>query len=227
MSTAVQAVPVSRAAAIAEARVFAEGKFLHADGQRLLVKGVTYGTFAPDSDGFQFPPVQQIAKDFGLMAGLGVNTVRVYTPPRRELLDAAAEHGLRVMVGLPWSQHVAFLDDRKLQNQIRREITESVRQFADHPAVLMFADGNEIPAPVVRWHGRLRVEHFLRSLYDNAKAVAPEALFTYVNFPPTEFLDLSYFDVCSFNVYLHREPRSEETRLNSSHIQKSRMPSSA
>ncbi|OFW29558.1 MAG: hypothetical protein A3H97_01390, partial [Acidobacteria bacterium RIFCSPLOWO2_02_FULL_65_29] len=25
------------------------------------------------------------------------------------------------------------------------------------------------------------------------------------NFPPTEFLDLSFFDVCAFNVYLHRE----------------------
>ena len=26
-----------------------------------------------------------------------------------------------------------------------------------------------------------------------------------MNFPPTEFLDLSFFDVCAFNVYLHRE----------------------
>src|ERR1019366_6060247 len=24
-------------------------------------------------------------------------------------------------------------------------------------------------------------------------------------FPPTEFLDLSFFDICTFNVYLHRE----------------------
>src|SRR5262249_45595677 len=30
-------------------------------------------------------------------------------------------------------------------------------------------------------------------------------LFTYVNFPPTEFLDLSIFDLYAFNVYLHRE----------------------
>ena len=48
------------------------------------------------------------------MASLGVNTVRTYTAPRRDLLDEAARHGLRVMVGLPWSQHVAFLDDRAL-----------------------------------------------------------------------------------------------------------------
>ena len=69
----------------------------------------------------------------------------------------------------------------------------------------MFALGNEIPPGVVRWHGQLRVERFLRSLYEDAKATSPDSLFTYVNFPPTEFLDLSFFDVCAFNVYLHRE----------------------
>ena len=33
----------------------------------------------------------------------------------------------------------------------------------------MFALGNEIPPGVVRWHGRLRVERFLRRLYSEAK----------------------------------------------------------
>ena len=31
------------------------GKFLRAGDERFLVKGVTYGTFAPDADGYQFP----------------------------------------------------------------------------------------------------------------------------------------------------------------------------
>src|SRR5262249_44146292 len=69
-----------------------------------------------------------------------------------------------------------------------------------------FAIGNEIPPGIVRWHGRLRIERFLRHLYEDAKAAEPDTLFTYVNFPPTEFLDLSFFDMCAFNVYLHREP---------------------
>ena len=67
----------------------------------------------------------------------------------------------------------------------------------------MVALGNEIPASVVRWHGRARVEQFLRELYDDAKAASPDTLFTYVNFPPTEYLDLPFLDVCAFNVYLH------------------------
>ena len=81
-----------------------------------------------------------------------------------------------------------------------------MRRLASHPAALLFAVGNEIPPGVVRWHGRLRVERFLRRLYQEAKDASPESLFTYVNFPPTEFLDLSFFDVCAFNVYLHQEP---------------------
>src|SRR3954449_6081089 len=223
------------------ARIATEGKFLrvvpapqrdiaasarHADapgaygvaGERFLVKGVTYGTFAPDAQGYQFPPISQVIADFRQMAALGINTVRTYTAPRRDVLDAAAAAGLRVMVGLPWSQHVAFLDDRALQRTIRRDITAKVAELGDHPAILTFALGNEIPPGVVRWHGQLRVERFLRRLYEDAKSASPESLFTYVNFPPTEFLDLSFLDICAFNVYLHREPELRAYLARLQHI---------
>ena len=179
---------------------------------------MTYGTFAPDATGYQLPDLGQVSEDFRLMAGFGINTIRTYTPPRRDLLDEAARHGLRVMVGLPWSQHVAFLDDAGLKREIRREITDRVAELGDHPAVLAFALGNEIPAGVVRWHGRVRVERFLRSLYHDAKEAAPDALFTYVNFPPTEFLDLSFFDICAFNIYLHHEPELRAYLARLQHI---------
>jgi GT2 family glycosyltransferase/DNA-binding beta-propeller fold protein YncE len=200
------------------ARIATDGKFLRVGDERVLVKGVTYGTFAPDAEEYQFPPLQQVAADFRQMASLGINTVRTYTPPRHDLLDAAAAEGLRVMVGLPWSQHVAFLDNRSLERTIRREIAEKVAELCDHPAVLAFALGNEIPPGVVRWHGRLRVERFLRDLYEDAKAASPDSLFTYVNFPPTEFLDLSFFDICAFNVYLHREAELRAYLVRLQHI---------
>jgi len=182
------------------------GKFLSVEGRRFLVKGVSYGTFAPDATGVQFPCAARVAQDFALMAAAGINTVRTYTAPPVYLLDEAARHGLRLMIGLPWSQHIAFLNDRQLERNIRREAAAHVRAMGNHPAALMFALGNEIPPSIVRWHGRARVERFLRELYDSAKAASASALLTYVNYPPTEYLDIECFDVASFNVYLHREP---------------------
>ena len=182
------------------------GKFLEADGRRFLVKGVAYGTFAPDATGAQFPPPERVAQDFAMMAAAGINTVRTYTVPSLALLDQAAHHGLKVMVGVPWAQHLAFLDDRPLARQIRRAAAAQVRALGGHSAALLFALGNEIPPSIVRWHGRARVERFLRDLFEEAKTASPSSLLAYVNFPPTEFLDTWCYDVCAFNVYLHREP---------------------
>jgi GT2 family glycosyltransferase len=191
--------------AFASAGPRVSGKFLEVDGRRFLIKGVTYGTFAPDADGAQFPPLKRIDRDFALMADAGINTVRVYTVPDPSALDAALRHGLKVMIGVPWTQHVAFLGDRALVRGIRDEAASTVRALGSHPATLLFAVGNEIPPAVVRWHGAARVERFLHDLYDACKEASPSSLVTYVNFPPTEFLDLECFDVHSFNVYLHRE----------------------
>jgi GT2 family glycosyltransferase len=186
-------------------RVEVTGKFLSAGQEKFLLRGVSYGTFAPDARGEQFPALSQVARDFALMRQYSINTIRTYTTPSLALLDEAHRAGLRVMVGLPWSQHVAFLDDANASRAIRNDVVATVKRLRDHPAVLMFALGNEIPAAVVRWHGQARIERFLRELHADSKAVAPQSLLTYVNFPPTEYLELPFLDVCAFNVYLHRE----------------------
>jgi GT2 family glycosyltransferase len=181
------------------------GKFLQLGSERFWVKGVSYGTFAPDENGLCFPPPARIAEDFTLMRRAGVNTVRTYTAPDRQFLDLAEQHGLRVMAGIPWADHVAFLDDRQLARTIKRDVAAQVRAIRSHPAILMLTLGNEIPASIVRWLGPDRVERFLSELYLDAKAIAPDTLFTYVNFPPTEYLNLPFLDLFAFNVYLHRE----------------------
>lgn len=180
-------------------------KFIHIGGERVLIKGVAYGTFAPDANGYQFPPITQVRKDFRAMRAAGFNTVRTYTVPHDDVLDAAADHGLKLMIGLPWTQHVAFLDDGRLARSIRRQIAVDVRRMSQHPAALLFAVGNEIPPNVIRWHGAAHVEQFLQDVYHETKAAAPDAALTYVNYPPTAFLEIPFFDVCAFNVYLHRE----------------------
>ena len=89
-------------------RPVVSGKFLRLAGQQFLVKGVSYGTFAPDADGQLFPPLARVACDFDAIAELEANTVRTYTAPPAAVLDEASRCGLRAIIGVPWMQHVAF-----------------------------------------------------------------------------------------------------------------------
>src|SRR5438045_1852424 len=100
-----------------------EGKFFFIGEHKYFVKGVTYGPFPKGSHGAQFPERAVVDTDFALMAEAGINTVRVFTAPPLWLLDAAQQAGLRILVGLPWSQHVAFLDNPAIQAQIREAVT--------------------------------------------------------------------------------------------------------
>src|SRR5215208_5054960 len=122
-----------------------DGKFLRVDGERFVIRGVSYGTFAADASGSQFPRREEIIRDFRMMRAAGINTVRIYTPPPLYVLDLATDHDLQVMIGLPWAQHVAFLDDRALQRDVRTDLVRQIRNCAAHPAALLFALGNEIP----------------------------------------------------------------------------------
>jgi GT2 family glycosyltransferase len=173
------------------------GKSLYCGGEKLLVRGVTFGTFEDD-----YPPPLQTASDLERMAGYGVNAVRTYTVPPTWFLDLAHEHGLRVMVGIPWEQHIAFLDSRSRRRSIRDRIAAGVSACAEHPAVLCYAVGNEIPAPIVRWHGGPRVAEFITDLVETAKQEDPGGLATYVNYPSTEYLHTASLDLVCFNVFL-------------------------
>jgi len=207
--SAASGMPVVQAAAEPEPieRPRVGGKFLFAGEDKLWVRGVTYGTFAPRANGDDYPEDEQLDRDFAAMAASGVNTLRCYTVPPRRLLDGALRHRLRVMVGLPWEQHVAFLDEAGRADDIERRLREGVRTCAGHPSVLAYAIGNEIPASIVRWHGRRRTERFLHRLYRAAKEEDPQALVTYVNFPTTEYLQLPFLDLVCFNVYLESRER--------------------
>jgi len=182
--------------------VQARGKFLFANGEKLYLRGVTYGTFRPRADGAMFPAPEIVEADFRGMVEAHVNAIRTYTVPPAWLLDLAASLGLYVLVGIPWEQHITFLDDRKTRRGIERTVRDAVRSCAAHPAVLAYLVGNEIPAPIVRWYGRRRIEAWLRRLYSVAKREDPDALVTYVNYPTTEYLNLSFLDFVCFNVYL-------------------------
>jgi len=181
------------------------GKFLFLGDEKLWVRGVTYGTFRPDDEGNEFHDRERVDSDFAEMAAHGVNAVRTYTVPPVWLLDTAQRRGLRVLVGVPWEQHVAFLDEPGRGRAVEQRVRAGVAACRRHPAVLCYAIGNEIPASIVRWHGHRRIERFIERLYRAAKAEDPQGLVTYVNYPTTEYIELPFLDLVSFNVFLESE----------------------
>jgi O-antigen biosynthesis protein len=191
-------------------RPHASGKFLFVGNAKFWVRGVTYGAFKPGPNGEEYHDAAVLERDFSLMAANGLNAVRIpHTTPSRNLLDIAQKHGLRVMVGLSAEQYAGYLIDRKGAPDIEKTIRSKARLCAGHPALLCYALGNEISAPVVRWLGRARVESYLERLYWAVKTEDPNALVTYVNYPTTEYLHLPFLDLVTFNVYLESQDRLE------------------
>jgi GT2 family glycosyltransferase len=180
-----------------------DGKFFARGDERLRIQGVTYGPFAKNSAGEPFPERQQAQADFESMRAASINAIRTYHLAPGWLLEAASENELSVLVDIPWSKHLCFLDSRKAQAEARQAVRQTVEMGRPFPAIFGLSIGNEIPATIVRWHGARRIERFLRELADVARQADPHTLITYANYPSTEYLDLSFTDFVTFNVYLH------------------------
>ena len=180
------------------------GKFLWLGDEKFFVRGVTYGAFPPNGEGHQFPEASRVHEDFVLMQKAGINTVLTYTVPPRSLLDQAQVHGLRIIINVPWMGHVCFLEQASTRRAARLAVREAVASCRDHPAVLMYAVAKELPPQIIRWYGKKKIETFLQDLVHVAKEEDADSLVTYTNFPTTEYLELPFVDVYTFNVYLHQ-----------------------
>jgi GT2 family glycosyltransferase len=208
----VAAEPQTSPGALATARLAVRGKFLvePGSGRTFWVKGVTYGPLGPANSSEEYNCLEQVNRDFAGIAASGFNAIRTYTPPPKWLLNSAMDHGLRVMVGLAWEQHVTFLSDRRRCTDIENRLRADVRRCAGHPAILCYGVGNEIPSAIARWYRPRAIERWIERLYVAAKSEDPRGLFTYVNYPSTEYLDLPFVDLICCNVYLERPGELEK-----------------
>jgi GT2 family glycosyltransferase len=197
-----QANAGTRAVARRLSRPQIRGKFIYAGDEKLYLCGVTYGTFRPDDRGDEFPAAEVVERDFEVMQANCVNAVRTYTAPPARVLDAAECQGLRVLVGLGAERCIGYLNDARGGHRIEEAVRRNVALCAGHSAVLCYAVGNEIPAPIIRWFGRGRVERLLERLARVVRREDPAALVTYANYPSTEYLQLPFLDLLAFNVYL-------------------------
>jgi O-antigen biosynthesis protein len=198
-----------------------DGKQFLRDGRRFHIRGVTYGTFRPRGDGARYPETPRLDEDLAGMAAAGFTTVRTYTAPPDDLLDAAGQRGLAVLAGAFYPDWRYLLgasrsEFRRVTAEARDTVAAQARRLASHDEVLAISLGNEIPADVVRWYGTRRVAGVLAELADVVRDADPHRLVTYANFPTTEYLPLESLDFLTFNVFLERQAdfRRYLTRLH-------------
>jgi GT2 family glycosyltransferase len=180
-------------------------KFFFEGDEKFFLKGVTYGPFAPDAEGCFVGPPDQARRDLAMAADLGITLLRLYHVPPAWFLDLCREFRLRVLISIPWAEHVQFLNDRAIRRQVVQTIRDAVLRNRGHEAIFGYFVGNEIPTTMVRWLGARRVIHFVEHLINVARQADPRPLYSYASYPPTEFLLPSNVDFYSFNVYLERQ----------------------
>ncbi len=87
-----------------------------------------------------------------LATAWGANTIRTYTPPSREQLDNYHRLGLKVIFGV-WMPHQGenpgkpkwSYDYKKSGDEQVRFFAKLVDKIGDHPAILLWCLGNEVP----------------------------------------------------------------------------------
>src|SRR3954453_19449563 len=166
---------------MAIARVRVDGKHFAVGDEGFHLRGVTYGTFAPRDDGARFASAAVVKRDFAAMAEAGFTTVRTYTPPPDDVLDLAADWGLRVLAGIFWPDGRYLVgrsprDLREAARQAARETSDQARRVAGHDQVLGLALGNEVPADVIRWYGTRRIASVIAELSEIARNEDPDLL---------------------------------------------------
>lgn len=122
--------------------VHTNGDKLFVDGNEYKIKGVTLSTVGVGQDRTDL--VLNLASVGGedivkMMADGGINTVRTYVPPEKDLLDAFANHSIRVIVDF------SHYDDRHNPGPdiVGGGYKNYVNQYQNHSAILMWELGNE------------------------------------------------------------------------------------
>ena len=123
--------------------IAAEGKHIHLNGERIFFRGnlecaIFPQTGHPDVDGDQWEKIMRTTREWGL------NHLRFHswTPPKAAF-EAADKHGVYLQVELPnWSFHNG--ERPRVDEFFLREGERILREFGNHPSLVLFSLGNEI-----------------------------------------------------------------------------------
>ena len=156
-----------------------------------------------------FPERDRLKRDVAAMHEAGFTVVRTYTPPPDDLVDLAADWGLRLLVDVFFPDWRYLLgtsgrDRRRVTRQAHATARSVARRFAGAEAVLALSLGNEIPADVLRWVGPDAIADVLEELAEVVREEDEHQLVTYANYPSAEYLRIDGLDFVTFNVFLEQ-----------------------
>ena len=126
MSDAIAPIPTADLFAPPLLPIRVQAKFFFEGENKWFIKGVTYGPFAPDAAGDFVGDPEKAHRDFTLMSAVGINLLRIYHVPPKWFLDLARKFRLRVLISIPWAEHIEFLNNRKIQKQVEEKTGQAL-----------------------------------------------------------------------------------------------------
>ena len=171
-----------------------DGRFFQRGSERVSLRGITYGPFSSS-----LGTHDHCLRDLDAIVGLGFNAIRVYERPSSPFLRCCGERGLASFVSLKWASNTEFVSR---EDEILDALAADVVALRGESAVAGYFIGNEVPSTLVRWIGGVRVRRFLEKAFDRLHQLDPARLFSYANYPSTEYLQPRNGDFVSFNIYL-------------------------
>lgn len=159
-------------------RVEVEGRHLRLNGERFVVRGTTYGHFAPRADGARYPGGVDLRADFEAIVAMGLNTIQTVDVPPADLFAAATEFDLRVLVGLDYADwRFEPFPDRTSNHRVAAAGLAAVDRLFERiedPAVLLAVSvGRALPADLARVHHPGAVADTLASIIDRVRTLDP------------------------------------------------------
>ena len=109
------------------------------------IKGIAFNPGHDWRDG-NWPLTRgRLEKDLQAIKNSGANTIRRYSPGfyDRNILNTADDVGLKVIYGFWFDPEKDYLKDTEIKEKYRKQITELVTQYKDHPSILGWSIGNE------------------------------------------------------------------------------------
>ncbi|MBN2483634.1 MAG: hypothetical protein JXD21_05495 [Candidatus Omnitrophica bacterium] len=143
---------------------------------------------------------------------LGANCVRTWGIDQgtQEYFDTAHEYGLKVDAGI-WLNHpygassISYIGDTSYKQTVRKEALEYVKEFKDHPALLMWNAGNETLFFSRSDEEKVAFCEFLETLVQEIKKIDPyhPVIYTCASYMNVHYLQqyVPSLDAIGLNMY--------------------------